>query len=139
MTPDLIEQLDPSGDAFDLTPLIDVVFILLTFFLVATTLQIDEESININLPKSASGSPIEMKKEILVVTLGPGGKLFVGEKETTHAALVRRIRSERANEVIIRGDTTVQYGAVVKLIDVCNQAGVDNINLNTIPKMKNEQ
>ena len=78
------------------------------------------------------------EKEIIVQPKATNFIYIQFTSKTLNATLVQKIRGERANEVIIRGDTSVNYGAVVKLIDVCNQAGVNNINLNTIPEVKNE-
>ena len=76
-----------SGDdpEVNLTPLIDVVFILLIFFMVSTTFQ-KESEINIELPE-ASGEPLEERKDQLEIIIDANGHYFIDEQQVVNTEL----------------------------------------------------
>lgn len=127
-----------SGDdpEVNLTPLIDVVFILLIFFMVSTTFQ-KESEINIELPE-ASGEPLEERKDQLEIIIDANGHYFIDEQQvvntelaTLKKAIQKFLGEQRDLPVVIRADRTTPYEAVIRAMDATAQLGLVNMSLAT--------
>lgn len=122
----------------DITPLIDVVFLLLIFFMLSTTF-IVKPGIKIDLPKS-SAEEIKKEKEEIEVTISKEGVIFVGEKETTLKELTRifseAATTSRESIVIINADEYAMHGRVVDVMDSAKEAGITRLAIATEPKGK---
>ena len=120
----------------NLTPMIDVIFLLLIFFMVATTFQDPEREMDVDLPEATSGSPLTEEQEDLIINILRDGSIVLFEKPTTKNDLVR-ILNERAQQdpdtpVTIRGDRLVKHEAVVSVMDACGMAGLRQLSLGTL-------
>jgi biopolymer transport protein ExbD len=121
----------------NLTPLIDVVFLLLVFFLVATTFAREEVDLDLELPKARSGTTTKEAHPI-VVNVGRDGALRIDGVVVTLEGLEQKLRAaasrDRGQEVLIRGDTQVQLGRVVQAFDVCRAASLTKIAIAAAPE-----
>ena len=122
--------------AVNLTPLIDVVFILLIFFMVSTTFQRESE-IKIELPE-ASSEPVEENEESLEILIDVEGHYFIGEQQVVNTELetlktaIRKFLGERTEmPVVIRADRSTPYEAVVRAMDATAQLGLLQMSLAT--------
>ena len=120
----------------NLTPMIDVIFLLLIFFMVATTFQDPEREMDVDLPEATSGSPLTEDQEEVIINILRDGSLVLFEKPTTNAELVRILQA-RAQEnpetpVTIRGDRLVKHESVVAVMDACGNAGLRQLSLGTL-------
>lgn len=112
--------------------LIDILAILLIFFIVTTTFRDKLPQLQINLPesKSASVSSSEPKKTILLQIKGPGQITFDG-KPVTAAALPAAIREvQKSNPgcaITMQADKEAPFGTVVSVLDALQEAGIRNI------------
>ncbi len=120
----------------NLTPLIDVVFLLLIFFMVATTFK-HEAQLRVDLPE-ASSEPTEVPKEILEITINVAGEYFINEQqvvntepETLRRAIVQAIGNRRDMPVIVRSDARTPFQAVVTVMDVTGKLGMTQLSLAT--------
>ena len=120
----------------DITPLIDVVFLLLIFFMVSTTFK-HESEINIILP-SASNKAVTQKPDAINIGLDLKGNIYIdGEKlnnsefQTIKTALFERIKDMEKPPVIISADTNVKYQSVIYLLDTLRQLGLVKITYAT--------
>lgn len=120
----------------NMTPLIDVVFLLLIFFMVSTSF-INEASLSVQLP-SASSTPAPDDGGTVEVTVGADGRYFFGDQElvnssrrTLQQALVTAAESDTARVVVIRADARAPHQAVVTLMDVAGLAGFERISIVT--------
>lgn len=118
------------GPGINLTPLLDAILNLTFFFLVATTLRKQEGKLNVALPpaETATASVGATKPS---VTLDAEGKIFFEDKEFTEdefEARMRELVAEGNLEVDIRGDKTVEFGRVVRVMDLCKKAGMEAAN-----------
>lgn len=120
----------------NLTPLIDVVFILLIFFMVSTTFQRESE-IKIELPE-ASAEPVENDKETLEIVIDADGRYFIGEQQvvntelaTLKQAITKFLGQRRQLPVMIRADRRTPYEAVVRAMDATAQLGLVQMSLAT--------
>ncbi|HHH43627.1 MAG TPA: biopolymer transporter ExbD [Gammaproteobacteria bacterium] len=120
----------------NLTPLIDVVFILLIFFMVSTTFQ-KESRINIELPE-ASADAVDEKNDVLELVIDSEGRYFIEQQQVVNTELdtlkkaIRKFLGERTSiPVVIRADRRTPYEAVVRAMDATAQLGLVQMSLAT--------
>ncbi len=121
----------------NLTPLIDVVFLLLIFFMVSTTFT-KETHIDLELPTSTSQETVIEGKPIEVVVNASGGFLVNGHSlvQSTLSALTRAIQAEMTDDhdnlgITIVADAKAPHQAVVYALDAAGQLGIVNVRLAT--------
>lgn len=116
-----------------LTPLIDVVFLLLIFFLVATNFTRKELDQQVKLPRAEGGARETAPGKQLVINLRAGGEAVVSGRLVSDADLRRVVadwRAENPNErVVLRGDESVRYGRFAQVMGLCRALGVTNVDL----------
>jgi len=121
---------------FDLTPLVDVVFLLLIFFMLSTTF-IVAPGIKVKLPTSSSTEISREKKEVRVV-MSKDDKIFVQQKlvsiEELGKYLKKAARENPEGMVIIQADERVLHGKVVEVMDVAKTSGFNKLAIATRPK-----
>lgn len=133
-------QLDAGPDdevVLNLVPLIDVMFLLLIFFLVATTFTKDEVEMNLVLPEARSGAPAEAG-HLLVINVAESGTITVdGREVASMEALRQKLRAaasrNRDQEVLIRGDARVQFGVIARALDACLEASLKRVAIRARP------
>ena len=117
----------PMSD-INMTPLIDVMLVLLVIFMIAAPLM--TASLRLDLPQSEAATPSDAPSSI-AVAITPDGKLHLGDEELDAKAFQQRISElGRANaqlEVQLRADRTVPYGQVAELIGWVQAAGLNRI------------
>ena len=115
-----------------LTPLIDIVFLLLIYFLLTTNFLVDE-GIKIKLPQAKASAPQDEKE--ITVYVDRQGKAFLGNEEVSFAILFDRLKEMiggRENKlVVIRADRAVILNKAVKVMDVAKAAGAGKLCLAT--------
>lgn len=132
-------RLDPGEEqveALNMTPLIDVVFLLLIFFLSATTFHQDEVEMDLDLPEAASGQPAEDSR-VMVINVSRDGRLLVDGRQVSVEALQQKLKAaasrNKDQEVLIRGDQKAQFGLVAKVFDACLIAKLSAISIGAEP------
>src|SRR3954468_19001229 len=115
----------------NVTPLVDIVLVLLIIFMVTTT-YIVNPTIKVDLPKAASGS--DQAKTTLGLTLTKEGVLYLNGGRSDDASLSRFIAAELPKnpdlQAIIAADKIVPHGSVVHIIDLVKRAGVRKFAIN---------
>lgn len=134
----LIKNAETSADLhIDFVPMVDVLFNLLIFFLIATSMVQAEREMRIALPQAAASGPITAALRDIVINVNAEGKAFVGGKEMDDASLSQLLRKAlEANpeqKVNVRGDRSASYASVAHVLDVCKGAGAQQPYLETIP------
>lgn len=127
---------DTTGIAIELTPMIDMVFLLLIFFLVATTFHQTEREMQIALPFASSATPISSLLQEIVVNVDIDGKIVIGgrtlEPDELRAMIEDSVRVNREGKVTVRGDRRTAYANIVAVLDICKGAGVQEPYLDTV-------
>ena len=130
---------DTGGRAelvLELTPMIDVVFLLLIFFMLATTFADPEREIDLDLPEAASSLVKDVDREELIINVSSDGSVSLGSQQLTSDALLSElVQAARVNperSVTIRGDRGARHEAIVAVMDACGQAGLRNLAVGTI-------
>ena len=119
-----------------LTPLIDVVFLLLIFFLVATTFHQEEREMQIALPFASSSAPISTMLRELVINVDAEGAIIVGGRRVDEEALRdlvgEAVAANPEQKVTVRGDRGTAYANIVRVLDICKGAGIQEPYLDTV-------
>ncbi len=120
----------------DMTPLVDVVFLLLIFFMLSTSLSVNP-GIKIDLPKS-SAEQIKKKKTTLRVAVEAGGRIYLEGKKLSLPQLREKFQTVGKDHgddtlVVIEADKKVYHGLVVKVMDAAKSAGLNKLAIATEP------
>ncbi len=123
----------PLSD-INVTPLVDVVLVLLIIFMVTAPML--QMGIDVNLPRVKSKS-IDVTEEKLVLTVNGAREIYINKYKTSMTDLSAKLESIFANridrEVFMRADKTVPYGFVVEVMSEIRKAGVDKLGMITEP------
>ncbi|MBW7907635.1 MAG: biopolymer transporter ExbD [Kiritimatiellae bacterium] len=121
--------------AFQMTPMIDVVFLLLCFFVSSQIFAQWETEIDITLPTARTGEvPQRLPGEIIVNILASGEVIVNGrslDSEQLGSMLSRVVTLFPGQPVLIRADKTTAYEHVIRVLDLCRQADIWNISFAT--------
>jgi biopolymer transport protein ExbD len=117
--------------AMDLTPLIDMVFLLLVFFLVTSTFKKDELALLLKLPKTEQGAGSDKKLDQLTIELS-NDDIAVDGKKSSMEQLPSTLQGAKKESLInLRVDGDVKYQRLVKVLDLLQMNKLENINLIT--------
>jgi biopolymer transport protein ExbD len=115
----------------NLTPLIDIVFLLLVFFML-TSHFVQEQSLNIELPVADSGDAVGEDSQLEVV-IAKDGRLLINdhfvEDETLVEVLRAALEGREDKQVRIRGDRTSPLGRSVTVLDAARRAGANGVDI----------
>ena len=117
----------------NVSPLIDMVFILLIFFIV-TTVFVEETGIEVQRPEAATG--IALNRESILLAVSSEGQIFYGGQAIgidSVRGLVKRLTQQEARPVIVQGDENANYGVVLRVVDEAKMAGAQSVSLATDP------
>jgi len=129
-------QRAESQLSIEMTPMIDMVFLLLIFFLVATSFHQEEREMQIALPVAQSGGPISVALRELVINVDGQGRIIVSGREISpedlRGIVVDALAANPEQKVTVRGDRSVAYEAVVRVLDICKTSGLQEPYLDTV-------
>ncbi|MBK1792532.1 ExbD/TolR family protein [Persicirhabdus sediminis] len=132
------QKREPEQAGFQLAPMIDVVFLLLIFFIVSWQFSQNERELNVDVPVAEEGADATQTAGEITINLREDGVIIVDRREYTREELYDRLGRiaavEKNQAVRIRGDAKVEYQKVVELIDTCQKAGVWNVSFATSVK-----
>jgi biopolymer transport protein TolR len=130
------ELYQPLAD-INVTPLVDVMLVLLIIFMVTAPLL--AKGVKVNLPQAKAAQPLNQKDPI-VVTVTKGGKIALGGDELSPDALIDGIRAmmgeDTSRVVHVRGDAEAVYGEVVAVMDKLATNGITHIAIMTNSRSK---
>jgi biopolymer transport protein ExbD len=116
--------------AIDMTPMLDIVFIMLIFFIVTTSF-VKEAGIEVSRPSANTAQVV--KNGNIMVAIGAAGDVWVDKRRIEVDAVranIERLRAESPEgTVVIQADTEANAGTVVKVMDQIKMAGVENISI----------
>lgn len=121
----------------DFVPMVDVLFNLLIFFLLATSMAQTAREMSVALPHASASGPISAAMREIVINVMADGAIDVSGRKVTVEELGAMIRAGVAvnpeQKVSVRGDQTTPYANVATVLDVCKGSGVQQPYLETIP------
>lgn len=118
------------GTVINVTSLIDVMFLLLIFFMVSSTFKL-QPAIELTLPRSTTADNVTSTPA--VVYLASDGRLFLNEQPLERGQLMVRLRERLAassdDRIVLRADENAEHGDVVELIDLIKESGFRRVSL----------
>ncbi len=128
-----------SLSEINVTPLVDVMLVLLIIFMVVAPMM--QRGIDVNLPETETASGINEAK--FVITIERGNKVYINERPVHIKVLKERMHELMGNRlsetIYIRADRKTQYGTVLQVMDIIRQAGIENISMVTNPITQHEK
>lgn len=120
----------------ELVPLIDIIFCILTFFLLAGLQVARQQAISVDIPKAATGAPAA--RELLMVSLNDAGQLFLEQQPMLVPGQliesVKQYRQARPNSsIVLYASKQVSYNKVVEVLDALRGVAGDRVALATLP------
>jgi len=122
---------EPVG--LNMTPMIDMVFNLLIFFLVATKYYDVERELDVQLPQVGTARPLTAPPQEIVVNIFRDGTLIVDASPVSNEALAELLRQARSRyedqAVLVRGDSGTVYQRVADVLSICESVGITRLSL----------
>ncbi|HBY86456.1 MAG TPA: biopolymer transporter ExbD [Colwellia sp.] len=132
MRPNLQQRIDNKVQQIDLSPLLDVVFILLIFFIV-TTVFVKETGVEVKKPQAMSAADLERKSILIAIT--EDGRIVYAGQDIGIAGVkptVSQLLAQRSMPVILQVDENVTTKTLVAVMDEAKMAGATSVNLATL-------
>ena len=124
----------------DVTPLIDIIFQLVLFFMVSTTF-VNSPGIKVDLPRSSAETMLQ-EQEDLHIWMTDAGAVYLDKKVVDFEALKTVLSSRAAVDpstmVIIEADTNVEHGRVVGVMDLARSVGLERLAIATEPEFEKD-
>jgi biopolymer transport protein TolR len=118
----------------NVTPLVDVMLVLLIIFMVAAPMMM--QGTDVQLPRTQS-KPIPSQEERLVITLNKKQEIYINEYRVTRDELQEKLKilyqNRKEGEVFLRADRSLPYGFVVQIMSDVKNAGVEKLGMVTEP------
>ena len=127
------QALEPAG--MQLAPMIDIVFLLLIFFIVTWQFSRSETEMKISVPSSQEGADPKRVLGEIIVNVRVTGEVVVEGQVMSQAQLKEKLaaiaRQHKNQPIRLRGDAEASYQTIVEVIDTCQKAGIRNISFAT--------
>ena len=119
--------------AINLTPMIDIVFLLIIFFLVGARFTEQERQYDIQLPSSSEIQPLTGTPDALVINVRQDGTILLGTKPITLDELEAELKDAKENfedqAVVVRGEGQGLYQPIVNVLGICHRTQITKISL----------
>ena len=130
-----IKKTDVAG-LVNLTPMLDMVFLLLIFFLVASRFEEEERSLEVHLPQASEAMPLTAKPRELFINIDAQGRYFVAGRFVSAVELEQILAQAAANNpgrqsVIVRADKHCTWQPIVSAVNLCYKAGIRDHRITT--------
>jgi biopolymer transport protein ExbD len=124
---------ETAGSLIDITPLVDMMFTLVLFFLVTTSFTEDERDIQVNLPDAVEGKTLSDAAPLITINVRQDGSYFLLDRPMDltqlRQAVADAIKTKADQKVLVRGDKLALHGHVAAAVLACRQSGVHQANI----------
>jgi biopolymer transport protein ExbD len=128
-------QEDKPYDDINITPMLDLAYVLLVIFILMCTASV--AGTKVNLPKASSAQASLAKPKTKAITINNQGNVFLDTVPVTLQELEQRLTQQKSLTpdfpVVVRGDSQTQYQAVMDVLDVVGRLGINQVGLATKP------
>ena len=125
-----VQSNDKPYDDINITPMLDLAYVLLVIFIIMTTAAI--QGVKVDLPKGSAAQSLAVPKT-KVIAVTNQGQIMLDAVPVSMPELERRLRDLKAVTpdlpVILKGDRTVQYDKIMQILDICSRAGISSLGL----------
>lgn len=126
----------PRRPRIEIIPMIDTIFVLLVFFMIASVSMVHQQGLTVDLPGAASGQPHAEQR--ITVTVKADGGLFLDKQPVSRDGLLEALREAVSRSpkslVVVNGDRGARHGDVVDVMDAARLAGAAQASIATEPK-----
>lgn len=127
-----IQDESQPYDTINITPMLDLAYVLLVIFILMTTASV--QGLTMNLPKP-SNKPSTEKHEVKIVQVQQGGSMLVNGVGVTLQELESQLNSAKARDpkfsVMIKGDANAPYAGIIAVVDLITRLEIENVGLVT--------
>ncbi|HUK81489.1 MAG TPA: biopolymer transporter ExbD [Verrucomicrobiae bacterium] len=124
---------EASEPTIQVINLVDVLFVLVLFLLVATTFSSEERDLQVNLPSTAEGKTLSDAAPLITINVRQDGSYFLADRTMDLAqlrqAVADTIRAKPDQKVLVRGDKLALHGYVAAAVLACRESGVQQANI----------
>ena len=125
-----ISTLGGEDARFDMTPMMDIVFQLIAFFMIVAT-YVTREKVEVDLPLAVNAAIADNQQGRLLISISVDGQVWAGSQAVTLDELSDQVRNWREidaeSRIVIRADRANRYGLVKQVMKVCRDAGIADI------------
>ena len=118
----------------NILPMIDIIFVILSFFIVSSLYLVKLETIPVNLPSAETSN--QEKDSLILITLNLENKVFIDDKFIDISILENELRSKlkiiKSKKVVLRADEGIKYGKVISILDILRK--IENIKIGVSTK-----
>ena len=122
-------DFEEDNNQINILPMIDIILVILSFFIVSILYLVKIETIPINLPNAETSN--QEKDSLIVVTLNLDNRVFIDDKSIDISTLENKIRSKlrvsNNKKVVLRADKGIKYGKVITILDILRK--IENIKI----------
>ncbi len=130
-------DFEENNNQINILPMIDIIFVILSFFIVSSLYLVKLETIPVNLPSANTSN--QEKDSLIVITLNLENKVFIDDKFIDISILEEELKSKIRNsinkKVILRADKSIKYGKVISILDILRN--IENIKIGVSTEYKN--
>jgi biopolymer transport protein ExbD len=125
------EAMPPQPPGMQIAPMVDIVFLLLIFFLMTWNFSRSEMELDVKVPKAQEGKESRRAVGEVILNVKADGKVVMNRRELNaadlEAALAKIATLYPDQAVILRGDENVDYRHIVEVLDICRRANIWNV------------
>ena len=122
-------DFEEENNQINILPMIDIIFVILSFFIVSSLYLVKLETIPVNLPNAETSN--QEKDSLIVVTLSLDNRVFIDDKFIDISVLESKLRSKLSvsnnKKVVLRADKGIKYGNVISILDILRK--IENIKI----------
>ena len=122
-------DFEEENNQINILPMIDIIFVILSFFIVSSLYLVKLETIPVNLPNAETSN--QEKDSLIVVTLNLDNRVFIDDKFIEISLLENKIRTKlrvsNNKKVVLRADKGIKYGKVITILDILRK--IENIKI----------
>ena len=122
-------DFEEENNQINILPMIDIIFVILSFFIVSSLYLVKLETIPVNLPRAETSN--QEKDSLIVVSLNLENRVFINDKFIDISIFENEIRSKlrvsNNKKVVLRADKGIKYGKVISILDILRK--IENIKI----------
>jgi biopolymer transport protein ExbD len=125
------KRSEPVMVAFQIAPMVDILLVLLCFFIITWSMARKENDLEVRVPAAQEGKESNAVINQVILNVRQDGTIIWDRKQIERNALLERLKDLASlypdYAIILRGDVKTEYEKIVEVLDICRQAGIWNV------------